>query len=88
LHLDANERVEALEYFKKVQQFQKDFLVKALKQKGQVFEQDGQELPLTKLMEPSIFDDDTTKGLKSTLNDVQEYIKECADMEQIQPQLD
>ena len=43
---------------------------------------------MTKLMEPSIFDDDNTKGLKSTLNDVQEYIKECADMEHIQPQLD
>ena len=39
-------------------------------------------------MEPSIFDDDNTKGLKATLNDIQEYIKECADMEQIQPQLD
>ena len=38
---------------------------------------------VTKLVEPSIFDDDTIKELKATLIDIGEFIKECQEMEKI-----
>lgn len=43
---------------------------------------------VTKLIEPSIFDDESIKDLKATLTEMQEFINECKDMEAIQPELD
>lgn len=43
---------------------------------------------VSKLIEPSIFDDQSIQDLKATLVEMQEFINECKDMEQIQPELD
>lgn len=45
-------------------------------------------MSISKLTEPSIFDDEKIKDLKATLLDIQEFMNECADMETIQPKLD
>lgn len=85
LYLDMRQRDEALEHFQRTQEIQKDYIVKQLKQQGQTF---AEEPTMTKLMEPSIFDDDTTRDLKALLVEVQDYINECADLVKIQPKLD
>ena len=41
-----------------------------------------------KLIEPSIFDDQTIQDLKATLAEMVEFVKECQDMEKMQPELD
>lgn len=60
----------ARENFQKVQKIQKEILVKQLKDKGQVFESNIDEISVQKLTEPSIFDDEQIKVLKATLIDV------------------
>jgi endonuclease III-like uncharacterized protein len=62
-------------------------LIKVLREKGQsISENDVNNIQ--KLVESSIFDDDECKDLKATLVDIGEFIKECCDMDKIQPQLD
>lgn len=52
----------------------------------------GQEVSvdtaIADLVKPSIFDDDAIKDRKALLLDVQEFITECNQMDQIQPKLD
>jgi len=57
-------------------------LLESLEKKGQTIP-DDQKKDLDKLVEPSIFDDETTKALKATLVDIREFINECKDLEQI-----
>ena len=59
-------------------------MLENLEKKGQTIP-DDQKKDLDKLVEPSIFDDEVTKGLKATLVDIREFINECKDLEQIQP---
>ena len=58
-----------------------------MKSKGQSVD-DTTANDIQKLVECSIFDDDQIKDLKATLLDIGEFIKECTDLEKIQPQLD
>ena len=58
-----------------------------MKEKGQSVGEDLQN-DIAKLTECSIFDDKEIKDLKATLIDIGEFIKECTDLDKIQPQLD
>jgi len=86
IFLEQSQRAEALENFLKVEAILKECLFAKLREKGQT--EVETTAPISKLIQPSIFDDDKIKELKSSLFDVQEYITECNQLEQIQPQLD
>ena len=86
LFLDKSDRVQAKLNFDHAIKITQDILVKYLKEKGQSFE--TEEIDTKKLIEPSIFDDDTIQDLKATLVEMVEFVKECQDMEKMQPELD
>lgn len=86
LHLDKSDRVTAKLNFDHAIKITQDILVKYLKEKGQCFE--TEVVDIQKLIEPSIFDDQTIQDLKATLVEMVEFVKECQDMEKMQPELD
>ena len=86
IFLDQNNRKEAKESFEEALNITKAVLIKELKAKGQNLEMDN--VTVQKLIEPSIFDDESIQDLKATLTEMQEFINECKDMETIQPELD
>ena len=86
LYLDKSDRVTAKINFDQAIQITQDILVKYLKEKGQSFE--TEIVDIKKLIEPSIFDDETIQDLKATLVEMVEFVKECQDMEKMQPELD
>ena len=87
LLLDQGRRADAKTQFDEALTIHSRYLLESLEKKGQTIP-DDQKKDLDKLVEPSIFDDETTKALKATLVDIREFINECKDLEQIQPQLD
>lgn len=86
IHLESNRREEALTKFLSVESILKQCMFTKLKEAGQSEIDTAAEVSV--LIQPSIFDDDKIKELKSSLADVQEYITECKQLENIQPQLD
>jgi len=75
IYLEQQQRGEALTNFLQVESILKECLFAKLKEKGQT--EVDTTAPVAKLIQPSIFDDDKIKELKSSLADVQEYITEC-----------
>lgn len=65
---------QALVYFTKSRNLLKADLVAELKTAGKDF--GAQEIEMSELMKPSIFDTDRIKGLKANLEDIQVYIDE------------
>lgn len=88
LFLDCQQREQAQVYLKEAERVQKDYLVRTIKQKGQNFELNANDITSEKLVEPSIYDDDDIKNLKLILKDICEFIKECVDMATMQPELE
>jgi tetratricopeptide (TPR) repeat protein len=86
LYLDKSDRITAKLNFDHAIRITQDILMKYLKEKGQCFETEVVEIK--KLIEPSIFDDQTIQDLKATLVEMVEFVKECQDMEKMQPELD
>jgi hypothetical protein len=68
IYLEQQKRGEALENFMKVEGILKECLFAKLREKGQTEVETN--APVSKLIQPSIFDDDKIKELKSSLFDV------------------
>lgn len=72
--------------FAETESILKECLFTKLKANGQ--NEIDRNQPVAELIKPSIFDDEKVKELKASLLDVQEYILECKQLDEIQPQLD
>lgn len=84
--LEQDKREDAKAMFEKVQTTLRECLLELLKKNGQT--EIDSNIQVAELIKPSIFDDANVQGLKDSLLDVQEYILECHQLDQIQPQLD
>lgn len=85
LHLDISKHKEALPFFQEAQTIIKQQVLSKLKEFGQEL---GSDTSIADLVKPSIFDDDVVRDRKALLVEVGEFINECNQMDQIQPQLD